>query len=94
MLFRSVIEAGVNCCFFPLYEIEQGATRLSYAPDAAGKKIPVTDWLAMMGRTKHLCGEEYREVAESLQREVDRRYERLKTESASNRQGFIGRDGL
>ncbi len=91
---RKVIEAGVNCCFFPLYEIEQGATRLSYAPDAAGKKIPVTDWLAMMGRTKHLCGEEYREVAESLQREVDRRYERLKTESASNRQGFIGRDGL
>ena len=79
---RKVIEAGVNCCFFPLYEIEQGVTRLSYAPDAAGKKIPVTDWLAMMGRTKHLCGEEYREVAESLQREVDRRYERLKMESA------------
>ena len=78
---RKVIEAGVNCCFFPLYEIEQGTTRLSYAPDAMDKKIPVTDWLAMMGRTKHLCKEEYREVAESLQKEVDRRYQRLKTES-------------
>lgn len=80
---RKVIEAGVNCCFFPLYEIEQGVTRLSYAPDEAGQKIPVTDWLAMMGRTKHLCEEAYKEVAESLQREVDRRYERLKMESAS-----------
>lgn len=80
---RKVIEAGVNCCFFPLYEIEQGVTRLSYAPDEAGQKIPVTDWLAMMGRTKHLCEEAYKEVAESLQREVDRRYERLKMESES-----------
>lgn len=78
---RKVIEAGVNCCFFPLYEIEQGAVRLSYAPDETGKKIPVADWLAMMGRTKHLCGEAYKEVADSLQREVDRRYERLKAES-------------
>ncbi len=76
-----MIEAGVNCCFFPLYEIEQGAVRLSYAPDETGKKIPVADWLAMMGRTKHLCGEAYKEVADSLQREVDRRYERLKAES-------------
>lgn len=80
---RKVIEAGVNCCFFPLYEIEQGVTRLSYAPDEDGQKIPVTDWLAMMGRTKHLCEEAYKEVAESLQREVDRRYERLKMESES-----------
>jgi len=78
---RKVIEAGVNCCFFPLYEIEQGAARLSYAPDETGKKIPVADWLAMMGRTKHLCGEAYKEVADSLQREVDIRYERLKAES-------------
>ncbi len=78
---RKVIEAGVNCCYFPLYEIEQGVTKISYAPDAAGKKIPVTDWLAMMGRTKHLCGEEYQEVADSLQQEVDRRYERLKMEA-------------
>lgn len=86
---RKVIEAGVNCCFFPLYEIEQGTTRLSYAPDAAEKKIPVTDWLAMMGRTKHLCGEEYKEVAESLQKEVDRRYQRLKRESDKGINGLL-----
>jgi len=78
---RKVIEAGVNCCYFPLYEIEQDTIRLSYAPDEAGKKIPVIDWLAMMGRTKHLCREEYKAVVESLQEEVDSRYQRLKKES-------------
>ncbi len=78
---RKVIEAGVNCCYFPLYEIEQGKTRLSYEPDAAGRKIPVAEWLAMMGRTKHLCGDTYQEVVESLQQEVDRRYQRLKNEA-------------
>ena len=78
---RKVIEAGVNCCYFPLYEIEQGKTRLSYEPDASGKKIPVSEWLAMMGRTKHLCGDAYKEVVESLQNEVDRRYQRLKNEA-------------
>ena len=76
-----MIEAGVNCCYFPLFEIEHGKTRLSYEPDATGKKIPVTDWLAMMGRTKHLCSEEYKEVTESLQNEVDKRYQRLKSEA-------------
>lgn len=75
---RKVIEAGVDCCYFPLYEIEHGKTRLSYEPEKTGKKIPVTDWLAMMGRTRHLCREEYREVAKSLQEEVDRRYRILR----------------
>ncbi len=37
---RRVIEAGVNCCYFPLFEIERGKTTLSFDPDAAGKKIP------------------------------------------------------
>ncbi len=42
------------------------------------KKIPVTDWLEMMGRTRHLAREEYRNVAAEIQAEVDRRWERLK----------------
>lgn len=71
---RRVIEAAVDCCYFPLYEVEQGITTLSYDPVKSGKKIPVLDWLSMMGRTKHLKKEEYREVAESLQEEVDRRF--------------------
>lgn len=75
---RSVIAAAVDSCYFPLFEIEQGITSLSYDPEKSKKKIPVSDWLTMMGRTKHLGKEEYRSVVESIQAEVDRRWERLK----------------
>lgn len=78
---RKVIEAAVNCCYFPLYEVEQGITKLSYDPEKSGKKIPVLDWLSMMGRTKHLQKEEYSDVVERLQRETDRRFQRLKGEN-------------
>lgn len=75
---RRVIEAAVNSCYFPLYEVEQGITTLSYDPEKIGKKIPVLDWLSMMGRTKHLQKEEYKDVVERLQKETDRRFENLK----------------
>ncbi len=74
---RRVIEAAVNCCYFPLYEVEEGVTRLSYNPEKEGRKIPVVDWLAMMGRTGHLQKAEYREVVDSLQNEIDRRFTEL-----------------
>ena len=75
---RRVIEAAVNCCYFPLYEVEQGVTKLSYDPEKNGKKIPVVQWLSMMGRTKHLQKEEYSEVVDRLQREIDDRFSELK----------------
>ena len=74
---RKVIAAAVDCCYFPLYEIERGITSLSYDPKNSHKKIPVTEWFSMMGRTKHLATEEYKSVADQIQAEVDRRYERL-----------------
>lgn len=74
---RKVIAAAVDCCYFPLYEIECGITSLSYDPKKTHKKIPVTEWFSMMGRTKHLATEEYKSVADQIQAEVDRRYERL-----------------
>ena len=75
---RKVIEAAVNSCYFPLYEIENGVTKLSYDPEKTGKKIPVVEWLAMMGRTKHLQREEYRDVVVKIQQEVDERFISLK----------------
>ena len=78
---RKVIASAVDCCFFPLYEVEKGKTTLNYNPEQAGKKIPVLDWLSMMGRTRHLQKEEYREVVEELQSEIDRRFARLKAKS-------------
>ena len=59
---RRVIQAGVDCCYFPLYEVERGITKITYDPEAAGKKLPAADWLGMMGRTKHLMNERYADV--------------------------------
>ena len=81
---RRVIEAAVNCCYFPLYEVEQGITRLSYDPEKTGKKIPVLDWLSMMGRTKHLQKEQYADVVKRLQKETDRRFAALKKRAEEN----------
>lgn len=78
---RSVISAAVDCCYFPLYEVEQGITTLNYDPEKNNKKIPVTDWLGMMGRTKHLIKEEYAGIAADIQQEIDRRFERLRVKS-------------
>ena len=77
-LERSVISAAVDCCYFPLYEVEQGITTLSYDPETKNKKIPVIDWLSMMGRTKHLAKEEYSDIVADIQGEIDRRFARLK----------------
>lgn len=75
---RKVIERAVDCCFFPLYEVENGKITINYDPETAGKKIPVGDWLSMMGRTKHLLEEPYLELTEEIQKEIDRRYRVLK----------------
>ena len=78
---RLVVEAAVNSCYFPLYEIEEGCTKISYNPETKGKKIPVLDWLKLMGRTKHLARPEYAEIAAGIQGEVDLRWQRLKARS-------------
>lgn len=78
---RRVIAAAVDSCFFPLYEVEHGKTTLNYEPEKLQKKLPVTEWLKLMGRTKHLLKPEYQPVVESLQEEIDRRYNCLKAKS-------------
>jgi len=75
---RKVISAAVNSCYFPLYEVEQGYTTLSFDPEASNKKIPVADWFKMMGRTKHLCEDRYCDKLAWIQEEVDKRWKRLK----------------
>ncbi len=75
---RSVIEAGVNSCYHPLYEIEQGITTITYDPETRNKKISVLEWFTMMGRTKHLAKPEYSEIVDGIQVEIDRRWAQLK----------------
>ncbi len=75
---RKVIASAVDSCYFPLYELEKGITTLSYDPEKKNKKIPIEEWLKMMGRTRHLCKNDYDEIRKRIQNEVDRRWNRLK----------------
>jgi pyruvate ferredoxin oxidoreductase alpha subunit len=73
-----ILQAAVDTCFFPLYEIERGITTINYDPEEKGKKVPVSEWLKTMGKTKHMLRTECKPVLDAFQVEVDRRWARLK----------------
>ncbi len=73
-----IIQAAVDSCFFPLYEVERGITTINYDPEEKGKKVPVTEWLKQMGKTKHMLKPDCKPELERFQAEVDRRWRRLK----------------
>lgn len=75
---REIIQAAVDSCFFPLYEIEHGITKITYDPEAKDKRVPVLDWLKMMGKTKHMGKPDYEKELKKFEAEVDRRWQRLK----------------
>jgi pyruvate ferredoxin oxidoreductase alpha subunit len=75
---QPVLQAAIDSCFFPLYEIEHGHTTLTYDPDAASRRRPVGDWLKLMGKTRHLLAPENAPIVQGIQEETDRRWARLK----------------
>src|SRR4051812_46762276 len=82
-LGQSIVEAAVNSCFFPLYEVERGITTITYDPEAKNKRLPTTDWLKMMGKTKHLLKEDSQELLKMFDDEVERRWMKLKAKHES-----------
>ena len=73
-----IIQASVDSCFFPLYEVEHGVTTINYDPEEKGKKVPVSEWLKHMGKTKHMLKPDCKPELDRFQAEVDRRWVRLK----------------
>ncbi len=73
-----ILQAAVDCCFFPLYEVERGITTINYDPEEKGKKVPVDEWLKTMGKTRHLLKVECKPELNAFQAEVDRRWARLR----------------
>jgi pyruvate ferredoxin oxidoreductase beta subunit len=69
-----VAQLAVDTCFWPLYEVEDGRHRLSYRPR---EKRPITDWTRLQGRFGHFDRPENEGLAEALQSQVDRRWEKL-----------------
>ncbi|MEE9219673.1 MAG: thiamine pyrophosphate-dependent enzyme [Acidobacteriota bacterium] len=75
---QEVLQTAVDSCFFPLYEVEKGATSITYDPDASQRRRRVADWLRLMGKTKHLLSAANAVHLDAIEAEVERRWRRLK----------------
>ncbi|NOZ69235.1 MAG: pyruvate ferredoxin oxidoreductase, partial [Deferribacteres bacterium] len=70
---------AVDTCYWPLYEIENGVTRITVKPK---EKKPVTEFLKGQGRFKHMFAPGHEWMLEQAQEYVDREWERLQKEAA------------
>jgi len=72
---------AVETCVFPLWEAEYGEYKLSPQSKVIAlkpeKKKPVEEYLKTQGRFKHLFKPENKHVLEAIQKEVDRRWQKL-----------------
>jgi pyruvate ferredoxin oxidoreductase alpha subunit len=74
---QPVLQAAVDSCFFPIYEVERGVTQINYDPDRLDRRRPVSDWLGQMGKSKHLLRPENATQLAAIETEVERRWRRL-----------------
>jgi len=72
---------AVNTCYWPLYEIENGVTKITVTPK---EKLPVIDFLKPQGRFKHLFSPENEGLLRQVQEEVDREWEKLLKEAKTD----------
>ena len=65
---------AVETCYWPLYEIIDGRYVVNYKP---ANKLPVSEWLKLQKRFKHLFAPGNEWMIEEIQKEVDAKWERL-----------------
>jgi pyruvate ferredoxin oxidoreductase beta subunit len=70
---------AVNTCFWPLYEVENGVTKITFKPK---EKKPIVDFLKPQGRFKHLFSPENEWLLKKFQEDIDKEWERLQREAA------------
>ncbi|PWW19494.1 pyruvate ferredoxin oxidoreductase alpha subunit [Cytobacillus oceanisediminis] len=75
---EKILEAAVNSCFFPLYEVEEGITTITYNPEEKNKRVQLPEWLKYMGKTKHLLKDENKMLLSELEEEIEYRWQRIK----------------
>jgi pyruvate ferredoxin oxidoreductase alpha subunit len=74
----SIMQKAVDSCFFPLYEVTNGITNITYNPEDKDNKIHTIEWLKTMGKTRHLTKDENKDLVDMFQEEVERRWAMLK----------------
>ncbi|OGW42973.1 MAG: pyruvate ferredoxin oxidoreductase [Nitrospirae bacterium RBG_13_41_22] len=70
---------AVDTCYWPLYEVENGVTKITYRPK---EKKPIVDFLKPQGRFKHLFKPENEGTIKKLQEDIDSEWERLQKEAS------------
>lgn len=65
---------AVNTCYWPLYEIENGVTKITSTPK---EKVPVVEFLKPQGRFKHLFTPENEWLLQKFQEEIDEEWAKL-----------------
>jgi pyruvate ferredoxin oxidoreductase beta subunit len=65
---RSIVDAAVDSCFWPLYEVVEDSYRLTYVPQ---RVLPVEDWLRPQKRFAHLFAPGAESLLEEIQASVD-----------------------
>lgn len=65
---------ATETCFWPLFEVIDGEWKLTYKPK---EKLPLTEWLKLQGRFKHLFKPENEEMLKKAQEFVDKEWEAL-----------------
>jgi pyruvate ferredoxin oxidoreductase beta subunit len=70
---------AVDTCFWPLYEVENGVTRVTFKPK---EKKSVVEFLKPQGRFKHLFSPENQWLIKQFQEDVDKEWERLHKEAS------------
>ena len=68
---------AVDTCYWPLYEIENGATKITFKPK---EKKTVEEFLKPQGRFKHLFKPDNEWMLKKIQEDIDREWERLQKE--------------
>ncbi|MDY6904673.1 MAG: thiamine pyrophosphate-dependent enzyme [Thermodesulfobacteriota bacterium] len=70
---------GVETNYWPLYEVVDGQYKINYTPE---KRIPVSEWMFLQGRFKHLQKPENNYIVDAFQQEVDRNWGWLNKQAA------------
>ncbi len=69
---------AVDTCYWPLYEVENGVTRITVKPK---EKKPIIDFLKPQGRFKHLFAPENEWMLKQIQEDIDKDWEELQKAS-------------
>ncbi|MBC7315430.1 MAG: pyruvate ferredoxin oxidoreductase, partial [Chloroflexi bacterium] len=77
----AIAKLAADTCYWPLYEVDHGKTIINYKPR---EKLPVTEWLKVQGRFRHLFRPAYAGLLQEIQAKVDEEWERLLKEEANS----------